>query len=386
MPKGYEHRIGLERFKTLIKTMSVKEIAVLICEHYGSDEERGKCRACVPGIYRAKARVEAKERAKKTFDVIEHFEEIPEIETFIEAEKAKGVKDTTREGRVRMLKQIWTWVREDDSLARLQRPILWDIEVVRFILAKLSDMKIARYGYIQAFRQFFKSCGKYDLVKNPLLRARSKEMRAPGKKKHRREELYPEEFNQALEDEPLNVKALLWTGVTVGGRPGSYTPYESGLLGLAWDQVNWKERTINAYESKTGGGTWWTKCPLDLFSDQSFELLREYWKDQGAPEKGRIFPMSYPDLRELFKRIGKKIGRKTIPSDLRDTHATWLRELSMSDLAIGQYDALTGEAKGLGGVGWQNAQIFYSRYGKISPKKAEKMRRFVKQELEQELA
>ena len=384
MPQGYEHKIGLERFKTLIKTMSPKEIAILTCEHYGSDEERGKCRACVPGIYRAKTRVQAKERAKKTFDVIEHFDDIPEIQSFIEREQAKGVKNF--KPKLSRLKRIWTWVRENPKLARQQRPILWDIQVVKFALARLTEIGISRYGYIQSLRHFFDSCGKHDLVKNPLLRARSKELRAPGKKEHRREELYPEEFKKALEDEPLKVKTLLWTGVTVGGRPGTRPPYESGLLGLSWDQVNWKERTVNVYESKTGGGIWWIRCPLDLFSDQSFELLRELWKDQGAPEKGRIFPMSYKDLRELFDYISEKIGRKTIPSDLRDTHATWLRELGMSDLAIGQYDALSGEAKGLGGVGWQNAQIFYSRYGKISPRKAEKMRKFVKGELEQELA
>ena len=386
MPQGYEHKIGLDRFKTLIKSMTVKEIAVLICEHYGSDEERGKCRACLSGIYRAKVRVEAMERKKKTFDVIEHFEDIPELETFIEREKAKGVNDTTRERRVRQIKRIWEWVRENPKLARLQRPILWDIEVVRFVLAKLSDMKISRYGYIDAFRQFFKSLGKHDLVKNPLLRARSKEMRAPGKKEMRREALYTEEFNQALEDEPLKTRTLLWIGVTVGGRPGSKPPFDSGLLGLSWDQVNWKKRTINAYESKTGGGTWWTGCPLDLFSDQSFDLLRELWKDQGAPEKGRIFNRSYEDLRDLCDYLSKKMKRKIIPSDFRDTHAVWLRDLGMSDLAIGQYDALTGEAKGIGGVGWQNAQIFYSRYGKVSPKRAEKMRKFVKTELAQELA
>lgn len=50
----------------------------------------------------------------------------------------------------------------------------------------------------------------------------------------------------------------------------------------------------------------------------------------------------------------------------------------MSDLAIGQCDATTGEAKGFDDVGSQNAQIFYNRYGKISPKKAERMRAFVK--------
>ncbi|NIO37645.1 hypothetical protein GTO27_08070, partial [Candidatus Bathyarchaeota archaeon] len=171
-----------------------------------------------------------------------------------------------------------------------------------------------------------------------------------------------------------------------GGRIGAKPPHDSGLLGLAWDQVNWKERTINAYESKTGGGTWWTDCPLNLFSERSFELLQELWKDHGCPEEGRIFPLSYQDLRDLFDYISEKIGRKTISSDLRDTHATWLRELGMSDLAIGQYDGTNGEAKGLGGVGWQNAQIFYSRYGKISPRKARKMRAFIKSELQKELA
>ncbi|NIM45320.1 MAG: hypothetical protein GTO54_06780, partial [Nitrososphaeria archaeon] len=86
--------------------MTPREIAILTCEHYGADEDRAKCRACLSGIYRAKNRVEEKERAKETFDVIEHFEDIPEIQTFIEREKAKGVKKDTWKGRLRKLKRI----------------------------------------------------------------------------------------------------------------------------------------------------------------------------------------------------------------------------------------------------------------------------------------
>lgn len=56
-----------------------------------------------------------------------------------------------------------------------------------------------------------------------------------------------------------------------------------------------------------------------------------------------------------------------MPHDCIRSLSGWLRDLGLSDLAIGQYDVTTGEAVGFTGVGWENAEIYYQRYGKMNP-------------------
>jgi len=355
-------------------------MAILLCEHYTTDRQRAKCRACLSGIYRAIQRVEAKEKAKKTFQPIDVFEDIPEIQDFIAYQKAKGVKYKALLNR---LKYIWEWVRENPQLARKQRPILWDTDIVKFALAKVDELQITRYIWIQALRQFFKSCGKHRLCEDPLLRAKAKHLRSHKNHELRREYLTIEEFKELVSGEPLEIEVYLWLGVVVGGRPGNE---DASMLGSDWEQVNWQKRTINIYEPKTGGGTWWLNCPLDLFGDVCFELLRELHQKQGSPKKGRIFQWKYHQLKLIFYELSEKIGRKVLPSDLRDTHATWLRDLGLSDLAIGVYDARTGKALGLGGVGWENPTIFYQRYGRVTPKKLAEMQSLARKELSIKLA
>jgi hypothetical protein len=58
---------------------------------------------------------------------------------------------------------------------------------------------------------------------------------------------------------------------------------------------------------------------------------------------------------------------KLEPYDCRRSPSGWLRDLYLSDLAIGQYDATTGEGTGLTGSGWENPMIYYTRYGKMNP-------------------
>ena len=41
--------------------------------------------------------------------------------------------------------------------------------------------------------------------------------------------------------------------------------------------------------------------------------------------------------------------------------------MGLSDLAIGQYDQNSGEGVGFTGVGWENAEIYYTRYDKMNP-------------------
>ena len=75
--------------------------------------------------------------------------------------------------------------------------------------------------------------------------------------------------------------------LTLGCREGSTGV--GGILGLEWDRINWRKRTIDVFEGKTGGGFYWLDCPLDLFGDRTFEMLQEFWIQQGKPTSGRIF-------------------------------------------------------------------------------------------------
>lgn len=54
-----EERLGEERFKALLKGMSVPDIAKQICNHEIEEEKKSRCEACRRAIYRAKERLEA---------------------------------------------------------------------------------------------------------------------------------------------------------------------------------------------------------------------------------------------------------------------------------------------------------------------------------------
>jgi len=172
------------------------------------------------------------------------------------------------------------------------------------------------------------------------------------------------------EDERFTVKLHL----TLKCREGTKDRPGESLIGLDWSQVRWEDNfygsnivTIDVYEPKTKGGTWWRHCPVDLwFSDLSKEL-RERWEKQGCPTHGRIVPLNYEQYRRLWAKISKKLGKKLEPHDCRRSPSGWLRDLGLSDLAIGNYDATSGEGWSCTGVGWENPEIFYSRYGQINP-------------------
>lgn len=91
------------------------------------------------------------------------------------------------------------------------------------------------------------------------------------------------------------------------------------------------------------------------------------WKKAGKPNEGKMIPTSYLKCLELWRKISKRLGKQFQPHDCRRSPSGWLRDLGLSDLAIGQYDQNSGEGVGFTGVGWENAEIYYTRYGKINP-------------------
>jgi len=78
--------------------------------------------------------------------------------------------------------------------------------------------------------------------------------------------------------------------------------------------------------------------------------------------------MTYKEYLDLWHRINEKVGMKLEPHDCRRSAGGWLRDLGLSDLALGQYNPTRGEAIGYTGVGWENSEIYFQRYGKMNPK------------------
>ena len=363
--RPFEEKVGEDKFKELLKRLSMSDIAKLYCDHYVEDHDKERCKACLRTIYRAKKRVEARSKAQKRFDPIEDFELIPEIQTFIDYQRAKGTKHVVW---VRKLKQYWLWIRENPKLKQLQRPALWDERHIKFILKKLHERKIALYQPKQALRRFFESQGNYALQKHVLIKARREDMRSPKGARRKVTQFAPSEVPQILACVNEEIQRLIKTQITVKSR-------ENSLLNTEWGAINWNDpfygfpmATITIFEPKTKGGTYWEHCPLDLWFGALSKQLYEEWERQGKPKTGKIFNISYNDYLKVWKDvISPKLGRKIEPHDCRRSVGGWLRDLGLSDLALGQYNPTTGKAVGYTGVGWENSEIYYQRYGKRNP-------------------
>jgi integrase len=369
-----EERLGEGPFKALLKSMDIPGIARLVCNHRISNEEKSSCEACRRAIYRAKQRLEKAERQDKTFEPIDEFETIPEIKAFIEYSKAKHVKYNRSTA---LLCRIWAWIRESGKpeLVQTQRPMLWTIKHVQYILPKIDELQVNRYEWIQALRRFFESCHKYDMLKETLLKARRKDMRSPKGPNRSKDRFTPQELTQQIlplltEDEAFTIKMHL----TLKSREGSRG--KGSLLNLKWQDINWNDTfygfsavTVTVFEPKTAGGTYWEHIPVDLwFADLSTELKNRCPLLEGRkPEDDFVFPFNYKQYSSVWRKISGKIGFKLEPHDCRRSPSGWLRDLGLSDLALGQYDPTTGKGKGYAGVGWENSEIFFQRYGKMNP-------------------
>lgn len=114
-------------------------------------------------------------------------------------------------------------------------------------------------------------------------------------------------------------------------------------------------------------------CPLDLFGERTFEMLREYWIQQGKPTVGRIFgdvaytPQVFHNgdemfLTEIYKEtaeaIGEKYGRKGItPHFARKLHASLLID---ADIPL---EMVAGDKPfGIMGVGWEDLATLKKYY------------------------
>ena len=148
-------------------------------------------------------------------------------------------------------------------------------------------------------------------------------------------------------------------------------PLTSSIKYILIPNLDWKDSfygfpmvTATVFEPKTGGGTKWEHCPIDLwFAGLSEELKKRY--DERTSEY--VFPFTYRQYQGLWNKISDALGQDYEAHDCRRSPSGWLRDLGLSDLAIGQYDARSGRAVGYAGVGWENAEIYFQRYGKMNP-------------------
>lgn len=384
MRKGIHDRIGEERFRKLMETMSVPDMCVLLCTHHAKDELRRDCQACRRAIYRSINTLKQRDHRDKSLDVIDNFDKIPEIQSMDEFLSARGVIKSTRQHIQRQLFRMWSWVREsgNDALIQTQRPALWDIEHIQYILSRITEMRIARYSWVQALRRLFESQRRDSLLKHNLLRARRKDMRSPrGRRKNRvKDYATPEDFKKMLDACDSDRERLkLKIHVTLKSREGGSNRHRTlmaSFCNLAWERVNWEDTfygqdmpkvTVTVFETKTGGGTLWEHCPLDLYWSHLPDEFKAYWESEGCPKEGFVWGTdTYDDYLDLFHGLMEKTGLDLTPHDMRRTGATWLHNQGADNLAIGQYDSGTGRAIGFGGVGWENAEVYFKTYGRIT--------------------
>jgi len=155
--------------------------------------------------------------------------------------------------------------------------------------------------------------------------------------------------------------------VTLGCREGQAI---GGILGLEWNKVNWENKTIDVFEGKTGGGFYWLNCPLDLLGNRTFEMLQQYWNEQGKPTEGKIFgDITYNPidknkecLRDIYRQateaIGELYGHGGItPHFARKLHASLLID---RDVPL---EMVAGDKPfGIMGVGWEDLTTLKKYY------------------------
>lgn len=388
-PPLYE-KVGEARFRTLMETLTVPQIAQLLCTHHHKDELRAKCASCRRAIYRSIKTLREKDQTAKSLSPIDNFNLIPEIQKLREF-----MADLrTAKEQIRHIERCWLMIRESGrkSLLQKQRPALWDKEVIDYIIARLVKKKVALYNWKQALRRLFECLGRFDLMKYKKLKARRRDMQSPKGKKRIKTYVTPEEFNQMLgacdtDRERLKLKVHVSLKCREGGEK-HHRETGASFCNLLWERVLWEDAyygaprtTIAVYETKTGGGTLWTHCPLNLYWRKLPDDFKAYWESQGCPKEGYVWgEETYGDYRRLFKKIRQRTGLDVRPHDMRNTGATWLHSMGADNLAIGQYSP-GQDAIGFGGVGWENAEIFYQRYGRLTPKAVAKLHKFVHEEV-----
>lgn len=120
-------------------------------------------------------------------------------------------------------------------------------------------------------------------------------------------------------------------------------------------------------------------CPLNLFGERTFEMLRQYWNERGRPISGKIFDMTYLEgLRTIYKETAKAInepyGSKGItPHFARKLHASLLID---ADVPL---EMVAGDKPfGIMGVGWEDLTTLKKYYLAFRREKVREARMMVR--------
>jgi len=317
------------------------------------------------------------ERKKFIKEVIEeekakqHFEDYPLVQKWIQTMKSERIKSWRV--RLKACEKIW-------KLLDRKKPDNWTVEDIKLkVIPKLREGRKSIYHFLIALRSFrpdFKESLKTKREKAPI----NLDWRYAYK--HIVQKGLTQQFFTVIKEHPqikgnpileLESELIPRLHVTLGCREGSQT--KGGILHVEWERVDWYNKTIDVYESKTGGGFYWLGCPLDLFGDKTFEMLKQWHDYCGNPKQGLIFPnlkylkdkkfvddvvsteiepttkLPYLFLVGIYRWIGKtlELPKKITPHFARKLHASLLRKAGVP------LEVVAGDPPhGIVGVGWED--------------------------------
>lgn len=285
--------------------------------------------------------------------------------TFIEYEYVQHWVTRMRSGvtQIKSWRQRFNACRKVWLILQKKNPQNWTLDDIQLrVLPEIRKKAKSVNHYLIALRSL-RPDFKFPNKKGDVLRTHKKS--APKIDwKYVYERLTQEEGK--LEDffkaEGFKAELLKRLHVTLGCREGSMGV--GGILGIEWNRINWKNKTIDVFEGKTGGGFEWLNCPINLFGERTFEMLLQYWNKQGRPTSGKIFEnMTYlRDLRNIYRESAKAVnelyGSKGItPHFARKLHASLLID---ADVPL---EMVAGDKPfGIMGVGWEDLTTLKKYY------------------------
>jgi hypothetical protein len=154
--------------------------------------------------------------------------------------------------------------------------------------------------------------------------------------------------------------------VNMGCREGSRG--ETGITGLLWEDINFQTKRCSLREKGHSGHAQerWDGVPLDMFPWlHGWTLLTKWHEQQGNPVSGKVFPVTYNQLNDMFHAtLSRCKGRLSEINDAmrlhsfgRRTHVQYAHRLGLP------LELIAGNApNGRFGVGWKDLKILVRYY------------------------